>query len=184
MLGQIASRRHALRLGAFAALAGGLVVAGCATTTTVSGTASGATNTVTVTPAEVAAQASVVLTAVCGAVTAFIASNPSGVSSTILSQIALAETSASTAITALSSANLSSVPAAAVTVANTIVSVVTMIPGLPPAVIAGAIAFQILAAALEPVLTNITTTTLGAMPLQAGMPVRPGVTRVLLVPNH
>jgi hypothetical protein len=51
-------------------------------------------------------------------------------------------------------------------------------------VVAGAIAFQVLATALEPVLNNVpTTATLGVRPFQAGIVVKPG-TRVLLVPNR
>ena len=183
MLGQIASRRNVLRFGAVAAITAGVAACATTSTTTVSGTASGAPTTVTVTPAQVAAEASTVLTAVSGAVAAFIATNPSGVTSAIQSQIALAEKSAATAITAISTANLSGVPADAVAVANTIVSVVSLIPNLPPDVVAGAIAFQVLATALEPVLNNLPTPTLGVMPFQTGFRVKPG-TRVLLVPNH
>jgi hypothetical protein len=184
MLGQIASRRNLLRFAGLAAVGVSLVACGTTVTATVSGTASGAPTTVTVTPAEVAAQASTVLTAVSGAVAAFIAANPSGVTSAIQSQIILAEKSATAAIATLGTASLTSVPADAVAVANTIVSVVTLIPGLPPDVVAGAIAFQVLATALEPVLNNLPVpATLGVQPFQAGLTVKPG-TRVLLVPNR
>jgi hypothetical protein len=184
MLGQIATRRNVLRFGALAALTAGVAACASTGTTTVSGTASGAPTTVTVTPAQVAAEASTVLTAVSGAVAAFVAANPSGVTSAIQSQIALAEKSATAAIATLGTASLTSVPADAVAVANTIVSVVTLIPELPPDVVAGAIAFQVLATALEPVLNSLPVpATLGVQPFQAGLTVKPG-TRVLLVPNH
>jgi hypothetical protein len=179
MLGQIISRRHAIRcLGATFALAG---VAGCVPGASgVAASGSIASGISTMTPAQVAAEGSIVLAGVSGAVAAFIATNPSGVPAATRAKVALAEGTAMAAVNTLGAADLSSVPAAAVSIANTIVSVTTMVPGLPPAVVAGAVAFQVLATALEPLLD-------GQVPLGVTLqktPGIPGVGRVFLVPNH
>jgi hypothetical protein len=176
MLSEIASRRIALRAGIGAALAGGL--AACATST-VPG-ASGATNTVVMTPAQISAQAAATLAAVSSAVTIYLATNPAAATPGIVSNIAKAEAAAKAGIATIATADVSTAAATAVSVANTIASIVTVIPGLPAPVVAGALAFQVLVAALEPIIN-------GKLPLGATrglMAIKPGATRVLLVPNH
>jgi hypothetical protein len=178
MLEHIASRRLALRLTAVGAAAGSLAACG------VNAGSGTATNTVTMTPAQVAAQASATLAAVSAAVKVYITNNPSGVSAADQQKISTAENAAQAAIGTIALADVTTAAATAVSVANTIASVVTIIPGLPPAAVAAALAFQVLAAALEPIINGqvAAAAPLGATPAVGA--VKRGHTRILLVPNH
>jgi hypothetical protein len=174
MLGEIVSRRIVLRTAAFGVIAGGLAACAISTSGTasgavVSGSASGVTM---ITPTEVAAQASTVLSAISGAVVALSADLPA----TVTGNIAKAESAAASAIAAIPGMNLSSIPAAALSIATTLAGIVAAVPGLPVAVVAAVTAFQVLAAALTPLVNGAPVTAMGAT-----LPV--GGARVYLVPN-
>jgi hypothetical protein len=138
------ARRAAIGVGASAVLAGAL--AACAKQQA-DGT------TVTVTPAMIAAQAKTTLDAVSGAVTVYLTGNPGAISADDQANIASAESAANAAIGSIATLDLSNVASTALSIANSIVTIVNAIPALPIAVRVGAVAFQVLVANLQPLLS-------------------------------
>ena len=107
------------------------------------------TPTVTMTPAQVGAEAQAVLNALESSAASYMAANPALPAATV-QKIQSAETAAQALVTSIGTANTASVPAIAVSAVNAVVAVADALPAgtLPPAVQSGLVAFQVLVSAI------------------------------------
>ena len=176
-----------LRSKSAVAILAALGLTACTQTTTTPATPTTptvTTTTITMTPAQLAAEANIVLAAFTAAANTYITGNPKTVSPTIQADIATAEKTAGAVIASLATANTSTAAADALDVANGLAAAASEIPGLPPQATAGIIAFQVLVAALEPVLTPPVSPTPAPASAMAPGKIQIGQgTKVILVPN-
>lgn len=133
--------------------------------------------TVSVTPAMLGAEATAIVKSFESAVAVYAAQNPRGFTADVKAKIASAEAAADAAAAAIGTADVSTAATTANSVVSGLVAIAATLPAgaLPPQAQAGLIAFQVLVAALQPIVDG-PTAALGAMPTTGPM-------RVLLVPN-
>lgn len=143
--------------------------------------------TVTMTPSQLGAETTAVVNAFKVGVAAFVATSP--VTADVQTKITTAENAANALATAISTADVSTAASDALSVANGLSDVAAQIPGLPIEVRAGLIGFQILVAALEPVLNPTTVTpapaalSVTAPAMTIGHMKHGAALHVMLVPN-
>lgn len=180
------TRHNARYVGAVVAmLAFAGLVSACSTTTD----SNGNTVTVTMTPAQLAAQAKVVEMAFETSVSSYAASAPGAIDADTMAKITTAETAAKALIGSISTADVSSAAADALSIANSLATVANAIPGLPIEARAGIVAFQILVATLEPVIAPTPVVAALGAAAHAAVPTTIGIMpagtklHVLLIPN-